>query len=463
MNLNVSNGPANQAEAKKSRAVASCGLCVKMLTAVALVVLIAGCRRVASTTEPVVDTTSAGVETTPVKASQTTMVAVRFLEDRVKGDADDLVALNKLSAYYLQLHRETANIKYLELALHSARSSLGVLPADQNVEGLVALAQAEYQTHDFTSARNHARELIAYRPQKSYGYQIYGDALLELGDYDEAAEAYARMEELDRGSMATESRLARLSLLRGDPAGARRHYSNALTQAKAALVPSSESIAWCQWQLGELAFSSGDYSLAENFHQAALITLPGYYRALASLGRVKAALGDLQGAIEKYEHAIRIIPDPQFVASLGDLYKVTGRAQEANAQYRLVEKIGKLSDLNGSLYGRQIAVFEADHDVEPEEAYARAVKEHAVRKDIFGADAVAWTALKAGRIEEARAAIREALRLGTREARLFYHAGMIARAAGDRSSAIEYLEKALALNPQFDPLQVPLARKALEQ
>jgi len=43
------------------------------------------------------------------------MTAVRFLEDRVKSDPDDLVALNKLAGYYLQLYRETYNSKYLDL------------------------------------------------------------------------------------------------------------------------------------------------------------------------------------------------------------------------------------------------------------------------------------------------------------------------------------------------------------
>ena len=86
-----------------------------------------------------------------------------------------------------------------------------------------------------------------------------------------------------------------------------------------------------------------------------------------------------------------------------------------------------------------------------------------MRRDIYGADALAWTALKAGKVEEARAAIKEALRLGTKDARLFYHAGMIARAAGDAAAARDYLERALALNPQFDPLQARIARAALAQ
>src|SRR5258706_1955743 len=93
---------------------------------------------------------------TPLRGAETSMTAVRFLEDRVKDDPDDLVALNKLANYYLQLYRETYDVKYLSLALRSARSSLQVLGADQNLGGLDALAQSEYATHDFIAARDHA-------------------------------------------------------------------------------------------------------------------------------------------------------------------------------------------------------------------------------------------------------------------------------------------------------------------
>ena len=57
--------------------------------------------------------------------------------------------------------------------------------------------------------------------------------------------------------------------------------------------------------------------------------------------------------------------------------------------------------------------------------------------------------------------MKDALHLGTQDAKLFYHAGMIAHAAGDGTSAREYLHRALSLSPQFDPLQAPIARKTL--
>jgi tetratricopeptide (TPR) repeat protein len=391
--------------------------------------------------------------------------SIRFLESRIKRDPDDFIAGNKLAGYYLQRVRETGDLTYLTLAAQRAKASLATMPAERNTAGLMALAQVEFISHDFEAARDHARRLIELQRDESAPYQLLGDALLELGEYDGAQEAFRQMRRwgADQGltRVAIEQRTARLAALRGDAAGAQDALRRALLLALAIPAPPRESIAWCRWQLGETAFSVGDYAAAERHYRDALTTFPDYFRALASLGRVRAARGDLAEAIKHYERAVELLPDPAFVAALGDLFKLTGREREAAAQYALVEAIARLSAASGSLYNRQQALFHADHDIKPQEAYANAAREYAVRKDIYGADALAWTALKAGKPHEAQAAMMVALRLGTQDAKLFFHAGMIARAVGDRRSARNYLRRALTLSPQFDPLQASIARKTL--
>jgi tetratricopeptide (TPR) repeat protein len=393
--------------------------------------------------------------------------AVRQLELRIKRDPEDFVALNKLAAEYLKRLRETGDASYLDLASRTARASLAVLPAEQNKGGLTVLTQAEFSSHDFRAAREHAEKLIEFEPTKSYPYQHLGDAQLELGNYTEAENAFRAMSR--HGSLqgitvvATEQRLARLRMLRGDTKGAVTHFSNALKIAQRLPVPPAETIAWCQWQLGETAFSEGDYKKAEEYYNSALVTLPNYFRAVASLGKVKAATGDLAGAIEQYERVVRVLPDPIFVSALGDLYAVSGRAEDARKQFDLVEKIGSLSELNGAIYNRGLALFYADHDLKPDEAYALAAKEYEVRRDIYGADAVAWTALKAGKLSDAQAAARDALKLGTRDAKIFYHAGVIEERLGRKAEARRLIGNALKLNPSFDPVQAPIARKLLDE
>jgi tetratricopeptide (TPR) repeat protein len=392
---------------------------------------------------------------------------IRQLEAMAAKNPDDFVARNKLAGYYHQKLRETGNVDFLRLARRAADESLAIVPAEHNPGGLGALAQAEFSGHEFAAARDHARELARADPDKLGPLLLLADALLELGDYDAAIDAVKQLERRGAtspgGFIEVDTRLARVALLRGKPDEARRHFTDALTSARQLVPVPREIVAWCYWQLGETAFAAGDYVEAESRYREALTTFPDYYRGLAGLGRALAARGDTAGAIELYERVTKSLPDPTFVGVLGDLYAISGRDADAARQYDIVAKTGRLGEAAGVLYDRQLALFLADHGLEPDRALEIARREYEARRDVYGADVLAWAALKAGKVDEAKAAIADAMKLGTLDAKLFYHAGMIARAAGDAAAARRNLERALELSPEFDPLQAREARRALDE
>ncbi len=200
---------------------------------------------------------------------------------------------------------------------------------------------------------------------------------------------------------------------------------------------------------------------AENFYQQALRTYPNYFRALAGLAQVRAAQQRYDDAIGLYQRAIGIVPMLEYIAALGDLYTQLDRSEEARKQYELVEYIGKLSALNQALYNRELAYFYADHDLKPADGLRLAERELENRRDIYAYDVLAWSLFKNGRIEEARAAINQALRLGTKDAKLFYHAGMIYFQSGESERAGEYFQRALSTNPHFHLLFAENARRML--
>src|SRR3989441_285146 len=154
---------------------------------------------------------------------------------------------------------------------------------------------------------------------------------------------------------------------------------------------------------------------------------------------------------ELYKRALGVIPLPDYAAALGDVYARIGRSDEARRQYDLVEYIGRLNTINKVIYNRELAYFYADHDMKLEQALDLAKKELEVRKDVYAYDVLAWALLKNGSPREALAAIAEALKLGTRDARLFFHAGMIHHELGDAEQTLHYLGLALVTNPHFHP------------
>jgi len=272
-------------------------------------------------------------------------LAIHFLENKLRSDPEDAGAFSKLAGYHLQRLRETGNVQYLSLALGAARSSLAITPAERNIAGLTALVQGEYAGHEFLRARDDAQRLVGLDPDKSSPYGILADASLELGEYEQANEAFRQMAARGGGA-SSETRLARLAALQGDTDLAQKRLFTGLALALNAPIPSAETVAWCRWQMGDTAFSVGDYDTAEQRYREALTTLPGYMNALASLGRVRAARGDLAGAIEQYEQAVLRLPDPTFVAALGDLYTLAGREGDAARQYALVSEKEQLPVMN---------------------------------------------------------------------------------------------------------------------
>jgi tetratricopeptide (TPR) repeat protein len=105
-------------------------------------------------------------------------------------------------------------------------------------------------------------------------------------------------------------------------------------------------------------------------------------------------------------------------------------------------------------------VFQAEHGDAPA-ALAAAQAAYARRPSIWVADALAWALHAAGRYAEALPYADQALKLGTRNALLHYHRGVIRAAVDDRAGAKADLTTALAINPHFSVRHAPQARVLL--
>ena len=227
--------------------------------------------------------------------------------------------------------------------------------------------------------------------------------------------------------------------------------------------PATENVAWTQTQLALLYFNAGNLPAAEAELRNVLALHTGYVPALAGLGRVYAARGQWDDAILLLREAVDVMPMPEYVILLGDVYTAAGRPDDAATQYALVRAIQQLHRANGVELDMESALFDADHDHDLPDALVRARAAYAQRPSIHAADVLAWTLYKAGQPAEAQPFMQIALRLGTRDALLYYHAGMIALANGDRAEAQRRLAAALDINPYFSLLYSAQARATLEQ
>jgi tetratricopeptide (TPR) repeat protein len=371
----------------------------------------------------------------------------------------DATALFRLGDAYIRKARETGDVDYFVRAEEALRRSLALAP--RHAGALRHLAYVRYSVHDFQEAARLATSAVEIDSGDGHAYGILGDAALETGDDERAEAAYRRMLERESDLHAW-ARLAGLRSVRGDPAGAIEMLARAIEEGQRSGRP-PETVAWAQWQLGSEHFTVGEIAAAEARYRESLSTYPGYHRALAGLAQVRAAQQRYQEAVELYQKALAVVPLPDYAAVLGDVYATMGDAGAARRQYDLVEYIGRLSTLSRTLYNRELAYFYADHDRHLDRVLELARRELEVRHDVYAYDVLAWALYKTGRLSEAREAIEHAMERGTRDPRLFFHAGLIHLGLGATDTGRAYLERALATNPHFHPLHADLARRLLRR
>jgi tetratricopeptide (TPR) repeat protein len=392
----------------------------------------------------------------PVKTNQATIADrhIRAAQGVIEKQPADSKGYNMLSAAFMQKARETGDFSFNARAEESLKHSFRVAP--DNYEGIKLQAALLLNFHRFSEALETAKRAQAMNPRNHDVYGAMVDALVELGDYQGAVDAAQKMVDL-RPDTASYSRISYLRSLHGDTKGAIEAMKMA---AESASPGNPESIAWCRVHLGDELMNDGKLNEAEREYDYALYAFPDYHLALAAKARARYAAGDTDNAIIFYKRVVERVPLPEYIAPLGDLYAKLGRTDEAKQQYDQVEFIEKMG-AGSETYSRQLALFWADHDMRLDEALAIAERERAARNDIYTSDVLAWCLYKKGRFAEAKTAIDEALRLGTRDPRLLYHAGMIALSTGDNQKGADYLKQALAINPSFDILQAEVAKEKL--
>jgi tetratricopeptide (TPR) repeat protein len=379
-------------------------------------------------------------------------VAERQLQLRPK----DPTAYAEMAAAYMEKARETGDGAFYGHAESACQKALQLEPG--NYSALRLLSWVYSGQHRFREALVAARRALERDSGDPLNYGTLGDALLELGEYQEGAEAIQKMVNL-RPDVASYARAAYVRELFGDMEGAIEVMGMAV---RAASSRDLEHNAWCRVQLGHLLFNAGRLAEAEAQYQAALQIFPAYHFAFTGLGRVRTAQQQFDEALSYLQKSMDLVPTYEAAFYLADLYSLLKRPAEASRQFELLETLEKISQANHVRPEGQLAMFYADHGIRLTEALNMARQQARERRDIKTLDALAWVLLKNGKPQEALRTSHQALRLGTKDPMMLYHHGMIARELGLHQKAAESLQQALAANPHFHPYHAEQARMALQ-
>jgi tetratricopeptide (TPR) repeat protein len=400
---------------------------------------------------------------TDVRPSADTDTRIARLQADVRNGRTDRVV--DLADAYLQKVRETGDAGFYTRADRLLRAALARNPRD--VDALVESATLAAGRHDFRGALALTRRAQAAQPGTLAPLPIMVDALVELGRYGAAERTLQRLVDL-KPNLTAYARVSYFRELTGDLAGA----VGAMQRAVSAGGPVPENVAYVQSLLGGLEIARGHLGAARHAYAAALAAMPHYAPAAAGQARLAAATGDLGGAIARWRRVVERLPLPEYVIALGEAEQAaagrralapTARRDLARAGRRdlsLVHVQERLLAAAGVNTDVELAIFEADHGSRARGiALARSAWRNA--PSIRSADAMGWALTRAGRQRAGLRWAHRALRLGSLDPALRYHAGVAALAAGREGEGRRDLRLAIAHGLATQPLHLEHAREAL--
>jgi tetratricopeptide (TPR) repeat protein len=388
------------------------------------------------------------------RLSRETDAVIALAQARLRGSATDWQATDTLAGAYLQKIREVGEPSYYPKVESLLRSALQHDPEDG--QALTLMGSLALGRHQFRDAGLWGQKARSVLPGASTPLGVLVDAQTQLGQYQAAVDTCQQMVSL-KPDLSSYARVSYLRELHGDIPGA----IDAMQRAVEAGGPVVENVAYTRVLLGTLYFNSARLDEAAAEYQQTLAEDPGYALALAGLGRVRAAQKRFPESIALYEQAVQAYPLPDIVIALGDTYAVAGAGAKAKRTYDLARAEQRLYQANGVDLDAELALFEIDHGGDIAAALSSAEKAHRDRPNVATDDVVAWARFRAGKAQGALTASEDALRLGTRDALFYYHAGAIENALGMRAEARRDLGTALSINPNFSLLHQADAARLL--
>jgi tetratricopeptide (TPR) repeat protein len=382
---------------------------------------------------------------------------IEFYSARAMRDPTGAADLAMLASLYLERGRATGDASDAVRAERAARQSLANR-SSHNERALSVLSSSLMAQHRFTDALHFSAELAAADTGNAAARAAVGEIQMELGRYDGARATFHSLEGR-AAELSVATRFARWLELTGHPGAARTALHRALTTAEHTTGLPTEQLAWYWLRLGDLDQRVGSADRAESDYRQGLRLRPDDYRLLSARAHIAAVRGRWDDAIAFGERAIAISLDPATLGTLSDSYAAKGDTARA-AEYARALEVAVLAQPGA--YHRAWSLFLLDHRVHLDEVHAKVRADLRTRRDIYGWDLYAWSLHQRARNADARAAMAHALALGTVDASLYFHAGVIESALGNGPAARGYLERALAANPYFHPTQPALARAMLD-
>ena len=408
------------------------------------------------------DTNKSEAAKTPVVPVGASVVNVEesilYLEDQVRKNpthtGHQLSLAQTYMQYAIQTRQEPTYIPKAEKLLKDLRKS------HPDLFEAKALQASLFNTlHEFEQARDLASSLIEENDKVAYVYGILIDALVELGQYEEAVEACDKMISIKPG-LASYARASYLRELHGDGDGA----LEAMILAADAAMVGSEERAWALYQIGQLYLAENNLPAASSVFSGILEERPGYAFAIGGHGHIQLIEGNYEEATRLLTAAYELVPADEFLEGLVEVYEATNEDEKKYAALDQIALGYQEADEMGENVRMEYADFLADLEQDLKNALQLAKKEYERRPThLHALETYAWALHKLGRSGEAQEYIDQAMRLGTGDAMVYFRAADIYLGSGNIEEARTFLQKAIDANLHIESPSTALQAQKMFQ
>jgi tetratricopeptide (TPR) repeat protein len=351
----------------------------------------------------------------PAAGFRTDLEALRRLRREHEASADPSSAAAASEALTLR-HREVllsgGHPDHL-LALGAALDrAVGRFPDWPDLVLLRAGVALAVHRADLAQAALDAVPGLAERPA---GRVLAADIAAFSGHYADAREEYLRAAR-EEPRWGTTARLAALAVATGRFEEAHDRYAAAEDDITAKQM---RAFAWVRVQRADLARALGDLDHADGWLADADRAYPGWWYVAAHRAALDLAGGRAMTAAAGYRRVLAEVDRPEFREALGTALARTGDDDAAARCHAAARETYLRSALRGEVhYLHHLAAHYADVAPDPEAAVVWADRDACIRRSGPTLSLLGWCLFRAGRVEEARAVLAEALSLGAGDPRL---------------------------------------------
>ncbi len=375
-----------------------------------------------------------------------------FHKNRIRQTPDDGLSQAALASTYLKLARATGDANWYLLAEQAAQQSLQKLPFNNEGAHIVQAKVAEAR-HDFDRAILLANQVLENKSYSEPAQSILITAHLGKGNLTEAKTiADSLVQQIPTLGSLTLRGLVHVA--QGQDTLAIQDFETALNAEE----PQEEgSSALTRTLMGRFYASRGESQTAQQLYQEALDILPRYPLALVHMANLKTRQGEYRAAKKLYSKVFTSqdyanVWDHVALQGMAQVAKLQGNRSEAQKLWQQAEtQFRQHQDLDTFGHRRALAqlLLDRGEPADLPEALALMEADLAVRQDAETLDTYARVLIQLGRWQEAQQVLQTALEQGTRNAVIFYRAGLVEQQLGNESAAGEYFEAAQTVDPTF--------------